>query len=299
LEKTKTKISLNNTGDSLTLSNEAEDDVDEVTYDSADSAASYSRNEDDEWQWTTEPTPNKPNSSDAPPPVLLRGEVTVAGTVTAAPGTLSDTFFYLGRISATGIPENLRIDIAPTEAASIASNDLLQISGTLKTVAGEARLTAETISPLGVDDTPIVPVPLAALTPADHLGRLVSVHGTVGKGTTGGFYLETDDGETFRVILPAEVSDRQPFPPATTVTAVGLLSQTAAGIRLLARGIEDLTVDAAPLKNENAPIVPATSQLDYLPVTVAGLAGVLLIIVWRLRQRKIADLPFVIENGRE
>ncbi|MFH1890483.1 MAG: lamin tail domain-containing protein [Candidatus Kuenenbacteria bacterium] len=68
LNKSQTKMSLNNNGDIISLYNPAGQSVYSIEYEDTYEEWSYARDEDDSWLWTTTPTKNTDNEFNLPPP---------------------------------------------------------------------------------------------------------------------------------------------------------------------------------------------------------------------------------------
>lgn len=303
LKKSQTRLALNNTGDTVILLNPIGEIIDETSYPAAKIGASWARDENDEWDWTSAPTPladnilNTPEESSSASSAsalsqIPRGQITISGTVTAAPGMIGERVVYLTGINTTGLPANLRVDLPQGKTdIGVKLNDTITVSGTVRQVQGEPRMSVKDISSLtitGNSKETIRPAPLELADIETDLGRLVIASGTVSKKTSGGFVLELKDGETIRAVLPAS-SKKFPYPLDTEVTMTGLLSRTSAGPRILLRTMEDLTVNAQPLASETAPANTPTPVLSsYLTITILGsltLAAVLFYRFWRKRSK--------------
>lgn len=303
LKKSQTHLALNNTDDTVILLNPAGEIIDETSYPATKIGASWARDENDEWDWTSAPTPLADNilntpaeSSSASSASALgqipRGQITISGTVTAAPGMIGERVVYLTGINTTGLPANLRVDLPQGKTdIRVKLNDKITVSGTVRQVQGEPRMSVKDIASLtiaGNSKETITPAPLELADAETDLGRLVVASGTVSKKTSGGFVLELKDGETIRAVLPAS-SKKFPYPLDTEVTVTGLLSRTSAGPRILLRTMEDLVVNFQPLANETAPANTPTPVLNsYLTITILGsltLAAVLFYRFWRKRSK--------------
>ena len=302
LKKFQTRLALNNTGDDVILFNAAGETVDDTSYPAAKISASWMRDENDEWDWTNRPTPLAANilsaiedssdkaASSAFSGQLPRGQLTISGTVTSAPGMIGERVLYLTGLNMAGLPSNLRVDL-PTDKINVAIklNDMIAVTGTVRQVQGEPRMSVKNIAALtvtGASRETIKPTPLELTDVETDLGRLVVASGTVSKKTSGGFVLELPGGETIRAVMPAS-SKKFPYPLDTEVTVTGLLSRTSAGTRILLRTMEDLVVNSQPLANETAPTnTPVPILNSYLVVTILGLVTFMAALFYRYWQKR-------------
>lgn len=307
LKKSQTRLSLNNTGDDVLLLDLIGEIVDETSYPSAKIGISWIRDTNDEWDWTSAPTPlannifSESENSDAvqtsntsPTKPIPRGVITISGIVTAAPGMIGERVFYLGNIKAESIPQNLRIDLAQAQSIpSISLNDEAQVTGKIRQVQGEQRMSVADnngVMVLSKNNQTIEPTPLEAADLENNLGQLVIADGTVSKKTSGGFVMELIDGETMRVIIPLLLKSKLSYPIGVEATATGILSHTNAGARLLIRTEKDLVVNAPAIAEETAPTDAPTPILSsYLIVSIFGsliLASAIFYQFWRKRLRQ-------------
>ncbi|MFA5954193.1 MAG: lamin tail domain-containing protein [Patescibacteria group bacterium] len=303
IPKTQTHIALNNDKDTLTLSTPEGDEADTVSYAKSFSGSSLARNTDSGWQWTSDPTPGSENTIEATANILTAGNLTVAGTVLAEPGTIGAHTLYLARIGASSGIEQLRVDLDPSIETSFERGDEFQMSGTLRTVASEPRLQVTdeaAISLIGHDETSIVPISYTA--DATKLGVLMSASGTVGKGNSNGFILELPQDETVRIIMPIGVTPKRPYAIGSSLTVNGILSTTSAGFRLLVRDANDLIPETpAPAATLTSSVPTTTAKPwseNYLMVSALGclfIAGALAYRWWR----SSPALPFDIIDEEE
>lgn len=307
LKKSQTHLSLNNTGDTVMLLNPIGDAVDDTSYPAAKISASWMRDENDDWDWTNRPTPlaanilsaiennNNSTASNASSGQLPRGQITISGTVTAEPGMIGERVLYLTGINMAGLPSSLRVDLPQGKTnTAIKLNDIVSVTGAVRQVQGEPRMSVKNIAALtvtGASHETTKPTPLELTDTEIDLGRLVLASGTVSKKTSGGFVLELKDGETIRAVIPA-LSKKFPYPLDTEVTVTGLLSRTSAGPRILLRTMEDLVVNSQPLANDTAPASASPPILSsYLTITILGslvLVAAISYRFWKKRKRLAA-----------
>ena len=311
--KSQTRLALNNTGDLISLFAPNGEIADETSYPAAHKEASWSRRDNDEWEWTSQPTPSSANIFDTTMSAangtstnFSSGQnaqsnpsslVTAAGIVTAAPGMIGEKILYISEITAAGRPSSLRVDLPTASLKEIIEiNDLVQVSGKIRQVQGESRLRLENISDLIIvrkNDQIIEAIPLETADPDNDLGKLVFTSGTIAGKISNGFTLEYASGDSIRVVVPTSLKAKIAYPVGTESMVRGILSHTNAGLRLLLRRAEDITIKSAPLTPEIPPANPPPSLWSsYLAITIVGslIFAFVMFLIYRPKRPKSSSL---------
>lgn len=176
IERSQSKITLNNGGDTLYLLDPTGQIINGVTYEKASVDLSFSRELNlDKWQWTTSLTPGGEND------FILDEDEEALDIV----GDSTDENL------AQSIPLNIEISDVTEEL----------------------------------------------------LGRLIRVSGEVERANSRGIYLMDELGNILRVFIQKKTGIEQPdIDAGTMMTVVGVLDKTSAGLRLLPRTEEDITI---------------------------------------------------------
>lgn len=267
-----TKISLNNTGDSLTLTAPDKSVVDTQTYEQTKALSTYART-NDVWTWTTTRTPNEPNVvsgnsdpiSTATPPeptattnpspttqsvgtisasVLTIEEaklnadgtrVKIRGVVTALPNTFNSQTMYVQ--DDTG---GIQIFKSDCRFPTLLLGQAITVTGVLSHVNGEARLKVMNQTSLLVGSA------VAAITPAtdtSSVGSLITIAGVVMSHSGNRLALNVD-GETMNVDLPK--INTAVYRNGSNIQVSGILAKTKSGTVVKARSSEDIV----PMKQD-------------------------------------------------
>lgn len=291
-----TGISLNNSGDTISLYDPASDIMDEVTYADSDSGSAYARS-NGTWNWTTSPTPGESNaivvatsdsttadttSTASPASTVDSGasteevvsgvisieaakqlskgdDVIVQGTVNVLPGIFGTQYFYI-QDETSGI----QIYSSQKEFPELAVGDVVQVSGKLSEANGEVKINTTDSTDIVVqshEDT------LAAVEVTDYtesqLGMLVQISGEVTEKS--GSTIVFDTGWNVYVKRSTGLSTTA-FTEGEHVSVIGVLTASDDGIRVLPRGEVDLTTITTETTGGDK-VVASTS---FIPAAKAG-----------------------------
>ncbi|HPI66985.1 MAG TPA: lamin tail domain-containing protein [bacterium] len=261
LKRALTKIAFNNTNDAARLLNPLGELMQETDYDEVAEGQSYMRDENGEWFWTSQPTPNQVNVKRAANKITtasasgLAGDyqavtleearelpagtkVIVEGVVSVLPGVLGVNIFY---VAGSG----LQIYCYKKDFPDLKIGERIRIVGTLSEYYGEKRLkinNSQDIKKINQEAGPEPEEIVLGDVLEEKVGSLVKVTGEVTAIKKDLFYLDDGQGEIKVVIksgtkinlgeLGIAVGDR--------LRVVGILSLTSSGERLLPRYEEDL-----------------------------------------------------------
>lgn len=275
---TETKLSLNNSGETITLYDPANDVMDEVEYPAAETGESYARISGT-WQWTSQLTPGEVNqfsasaatsdtgispdvavrsgnesgdtsASDATQAVysiaaakqLPKGEdVTVQGTVNALPEIYSTQYFYI-QDDTSGI----QIYSSQKTFPELVVGDVVTIQGTTSEANGEVKINITAVEDISVDETgqTITPLEVTEYIETD-LGKLVIVTGEVTEKSGSTIVLDSGWNVYFKRGSGLKTSS---LTEGQHIQAVGVLTASNDGVRVLPRGTDDVQ----PLTSEDS-----------------------------------------------
>ncbi len=348
LGKEETKLTLNNTSDEVRLFNADNALVDEVLYDDVQENASYAKSDDDFWYWsenTTYGASNTESGRDAPvgadafgqnvsaPPnrrveaaipydvvdidlpnireLELGTKVRVQGAVAVEPGVLAKTYFYI-----TGSP-GIQVYFSKKDWPKLELGDVIGVIGELTETGGEMRLKVtakEDIIALYKSEPPV-----PQETPTGDIaelieGALVILAGELAEKKGTSWFIDDGSGETKITFQSTAAIQKPPAKAGDWLEVIGLVSETAAGYRVLPRYQEDIKLldatkiselaepqilgaEAVPASDISRFRVPANNGpqklLAYLLATSGAAIAILIILIVRMRsemQKRLAEL---------
>lgn len=277
LPVTETNLSLNNSGETVTLIDPMGEAMDSVTYVDAPTGQSYS-NSVGGWQWTVTLTPGEVNVISAPSSTEAAAEddttatdsststtsveedagaaestttisifdakaldsgqeVIVQGIVSVIPGVYSTTYFYMQ-------DETSGIQIYSSSKAfpALVIGDVIQVTANTSTSNGEERLVVENIDDIVVVSQGAQLTPQAVVVPAsEQYGQLVTVTGTV--TTVSGSTIQLDTNWEIYLKRGTEISASS-FTEGSVTTVIGVLIGTDDGVQVWPRAATDVVLDA-------------------------------------------------------
>jgi len=271
LDRSESKIALNNTTDSVRLFNGLEDLVDQVDYSEVDEGEAYARGENDKWFWTTAPTPGEENiisisksDSVAKVTAVLSGTgsssktkekvvvettlekvrdfevgdlVKVSGTVAVLPGVFGTQYFYI-----TGSP-GLQVYSYNKNFPELKIGDLVEVAGELSQINGEKRLKTKEAGDIKIIEYKGLPEPsLLTCDKAgeENIGELITVVGEVTeiKGST--IYLDDGSEEVLIYIKKGTGINIKNYNEGEIASVTGIMSNTTTGPKLMPRSADDI-----------------------------------------------------------
>ncbi len=281
LPKSQTKLTLRNTGGMVRLLDVDGTELDHLTYEAAKEGLSYAM-VNGQWQWTSQPTPQSANAfveatiavpkadtktavtakkttkktaktsaTTKPLPPAQRvtlaqvqeldsgDRVIIRGQITAAVGALGATVTFLQDKNA-GVSVTI-----PNGEPAVKPGSQAEITGTVRLKQGR-RYVAAAAYGLKVLSAASAPKPADAATDEvgpDQADQLVKIKGVV--ALVSGNRIEIDDGSgPAPIYLKSSTGIIRPKVKAgDTVEAVGIVSVSTSGIRVLPRNQDDLRVE--------------------------------------------------------
>lgn len=280
LTRAETRVALNNTADSVTLTAPDGSVTDSHSYESPPKGSALVR-ADAQWVWTRTPTPDEPNvvSQDDPSgPEAARPAAAkvpaarvasasgagrsvttrVEGTVLVEPGVLGKQIFYVE--TETG---GLQVYKYDASFPDLAPGDRVAVSGTMSENRGEPRLKVASDSHVDVTAGGDAPVPevvsIAGLTATDH-GRLIRVTGTVLSRSGAKAIIEHEGAKLSVRVAEGTGADAGVLAKGANLEIAGILVATESGITLLPRSADDLTVIPDESEQEAAAATVTTGK---------------------------------------
>ncbi len=258
------KITLNNSADTLYLIAPDRRIVSGVRYERSAEGESFSRVGGNHWEWTTIMTAGEANVFDeddeentivdASPSSnelarvstivetkqLSKGErITISGTVTVVPGVLGSQYFYVADGSA-----GIQIFSAKKLFPALAIGDAVRVAGTVSVARGEVRVNTGSAADIVVRSSAESVVPTPIESPADELvGSLVAIEGELIDSRADELTVGLGD-DTIAVPFKDGAAIEAPIvEPGAAIEVAGILKQTETGDwQIWPRGSEDIAL---------------------------------------------------------
>lgn len=271
LARKDTGIALNNTTDSITLTNALGTEVDAVTYTGSTEGLAYAKTNQRVWAWTNTATPEKENivstiSTTTKTTTAIKGKtvtaasgvpfatihtltkgkaVSVSGTVLALPGVWSSQMFTLLE-ETTG--ETLSIFLSNKQFPALEEGDTVRVQGTVSEAQGVKRVNAKSKTDIVVVGSGAIQ-PISLKSAGDktlHLHHFIEMTGTVTEVTKRGFFLDAN-GDLEIVYRQALLATQPRVNVGDTVTVRGVITTQTDTVVLLPRNATDIV--AVPTTN--------------------------------------------------
>ena len=248
-----TKLVLYNDGGVVRLADATGKLLREINYGQSHEGQSYARDEEkgNSWSWTIKPTAVAANIilGQAQAVKTITGGtsqavgsfVRISGRVTAEPGLLGKTIFYLQEDSGRGA----QIYSYYKDFPNLAIGDLVEVSGTISDYQGERRIKIKTRNDIKVIANGEATLPVALQIEdagEDNEGALIKITGQL--TDIKGSYLWLDDGtEEIKVYIKQNTNiNKDGLVIGDNLEVTGIVSQYGEEYRILPRYPEDLKV---------------------------------------------------------
>jgi len=293
LYRTDSKLTLNNTGDTLELLAPDAEIVDKVTYGNAAKGVVYTY-ANSLWSWSAtassqavasptsrsaSATKTSVSSSKAQPAISVTiaeaktrvdgTDVHVTGVITALPGVFGAQIFYLE--DSTG---GIQIYLYSGEYPNLALGNTVEVTGVLSTSRGERRIKlAGTTGAVPASARLTLPTNTYALTEVNPslTGTLLSTSGQIQSKSATKLILE-QSGATLTIYLNSTPAiDPNQFERGDQMTITGVLTSYDGELRLRPRTIEDMAIEEEALM--------ASSTTTHESTKDAGSAGIILLLI--------------------
>ncbi|MDP2692639.1 MAG: lamin tail domain-containing protein [bacterium] len=298
-----TKIALNNTIDSARLLYNDDTVIDEIDYSSVTEGASFSRDEDDEWQWTTNITAGAKNiyskpivkaiSSNSSYKLTLEtmlseiraldvgSRVKTKGIVSVLPNVFGTQYFYI-----TDNISGVQVYMYSKDFPDFKVGDEIQITGEISLAYGETRVKIKNkadIVILGEGELMPQQIEISEIS-ENYEGNLLQITGEVTEKKSTHIYLD-DGSEEVKVYFKENANiGKGNFAAGDTLTVVGVLGETTAGFQLMPRSDSDIdlitsSTESVIISENNG----GNTTEKYLTATAGGLATILVGLFIRAR----------------
>lgn len=312
-KKEKTKLTLNNTYDAVRLLDPDGEVIFETFYDEVPEGAAWAQDEQGVWHWTQILTPGEKNiikfqekiESKKASKVSsskkktsktkqttkfiettlleireqdLGDGVKVKGYVTAPPGILGSQIFYIAdEESCPGI----QIYMYKKDFPELKLGDLVEVFGILSESGGERRIKVTEKSHIKVLEShePRNPISIQLAEVEESLeGCLVQIVGEITEKSGSNWYIDDETGE-LKIYFKSSLAFSKPqINIGDQIEAVGIISQTKTGFRLLPRYENDLKIKAptdSSFEKNSVTEAPAKSHRHQVLGILGAVAGIL------------------------
>lgn len=265
LKNSQSKLMFKNSSDVINLYNNLDELADTVEYAGAVQGESYARGANGHWFWTTAATPGTANVikvADSEASLKYQTSITKAkaedyaatdlekvreleigsliklkGTVAVEPGILGAQIFYI-----VGSP-GLQVYNYKKDFPALKIGDYVEVAGELAETQGELRIKTKDKADIKIDGHKAPPTALAISSDQaseDMAGRLVTVTGEITDKKSSTLYLDDGHDEILIYIKKNTGITTKALATGQTIAITGILSKTAAGLRLMPRYQSDL-----------------------------------------------------------
>lgn len=308
-KKEQTKLALNNTSDAVRLLDPDGEIFFEISYDEVPEGASYARDDDGSWHWTTKLTPGaenifqfkektttktkkttlstkktstKKSTSKFVETTLeeirnqdLGDKVKITGQIIVEPGILGTQIFYIANEEAC---PGIQIYMYKKDFPELHLGDLVEITGVLSESGGEKRVKVSQKSDIKILEEKEAPTPvLIKLSEIEEgfEGCLVSASGEITEKSSSNWYLADENGELkiyFKSTLPFSKPKIQ---IGDNLEITGIISQTKTGFRLLPRYETDIKIKPPTVEQPTTIEIPPNNRSNQVNKFLGAAAGIL------------------------
>lgn len=244
------------------------------------------------WQWTTTPTPGDINilteknltgknpSTDSIDIIAARDEsngtaVTITGTVTVSPDTLSSQYFYIQ--DATG---GMQIYSYYKSFPVLNIGDVIQVSGELSETSGERRLKmgSDTVVNIISHTEPPPPKQVGIKDIVESLeGQYVKISGTVAETSGDTFVVQDNENNQIKIVIKSMTNIEKPkMHKGDQVEISGIVSQYKDEYRILPTKQDDVRI----ISSAKSALPEAGLPLFFYPIF-----SFIIISLWNIFQK--------------
>lgn len=253
IERSESKITLNNSGDKVQLFSADDKKIDEVVYTKSFEGKSFARTEEGEFLWTANVTPDEGNDfhkseDDFSEDYLFLGDisevadldkgtkVSFQGVVTVQPGVLGRQFFYM-QDSFAGI----QIYMFKAEWPDLQFGDIVEISGTVSEAYDEKRINVKTARDIKVVNSGGAVDPLLAESmESAPVGYLLKFSGQIIEKQKDKWLIELDNGDELPVFIKFKNDKLSDFSEGDIINLIGVLRRRNKVKGIYPRSIDDI-----------------------------------------------------------
>lgn len=254
ITRAESNIALNNTSDTVSLLSPDESLIDTQSYETPKKGYAYIFVGTNEWDWTSNPSPDEPNvvssdESDGSTRVATASSrrrsikayaSDVEGIVAVSPGVLGKQIFYI--LKEDGVLQIYKHD---GDFPELEVGDRVSITGSYTENRGEKRLKVSSENMITVTGWDVLMDPertdIASLSMSEH-GPIITVSGVVASRTGKKVLLEDSGSQLTIRVAEGTGIDAAVFARGAHVEVTGLLIETKDAVTLLPRSSEDVSV---------------------------------------------------------
>jgi len=310
LSRLETNLSLNNSGETISLYNEKNELQEKILYTQAKTNVSWARNDNNNWEWTNEITPGEkniffiksnnantnntlPNTSyikttlDQVANLETNDNIIIEGYVTVPPNILGTQTMYIQD------EKGLQIYQYNKDWPELAEGDKVVIRGTLSFPYGQPRLKVKNkidINILKSSDKKIPPRVLKIEEINQELnGALLTISGKVIEKSNNKLFIDDGTREVEIYIKSSTGISLPDIAEGDILEATGILESTDATERVLPRyntDIKQITLAGYSYTANEKKVVPKKKfdLIDYLYLTGFATIIILTIKIYQLRK---------------
>jgi len=320
LESAESKISLNNSGDQISLYDANDELADFIAFGQAKVDWSWSRLSDHTWQWTKSITPGEENMFNGSDPEKMSStaaanddqsgyqfvplenihqtenndRIITTGIVTAIPGKLGGQIMYVMNLGGLQIYQHFK------KWPEVSLGDRVEVRGIMSFPSGLPRLKLQTSEDLVVLEKNqwkqlVIPVITTDEVVDELVGSLVTIVATAVEVKKSTITLADEQGEINLVVKPSTEIKLPQIKNGDILEATGILDKTTAGYRLLPRQNDDVKIISiqgfSTLTEtndfDNKTIPSRSNQLvNYLYITFFGLIILVSKLIYKIKKRQ-------------
>jgi PKD repeat protein len=300
------KITLNNSAESILLIDPAGKVVNGVEYAKAPEDFSFARKDfSEQWLWTEKPTPGAANEfvgtevnagsvkteekeesenvNNADIQTIKNLEkgvyVKTAGWVTVEPGLLGTQKFYIMDQQA-----GVQIYSSKKDFPELALGDYIQVTGKLSEASGEKKINISKAEDIIVlESQEVIPEPVMTESIAEPLeGMLVRIEGPLvdKKGKT--FFLDCGGQDEIKVSIKSTTNIEKPdLGDGQVVQVTGIVSQSNETYQILPRYQEDIVLpevlgESTEMSDEKIAVAPVEERKEMLKYLIVAGVGIII-----------------------
>ncbi len=301
-------LSLNNSDDSARLLTPDGEAFEEVQYDIGETGESYSVAGENDWQWTSEPTPGAQNifrvdetsvSKKAKKGVTATtlenlaefetGDlVRVRGKVVVLPQTFGSQYFYIATT------RGVQVYMSKRDFPLLSLGEEVQVTGELGSIQGEQRIKVkkktDIVKVAEAKNEPVAQKLLSDIDEGDH-GTLALIQGEVTEKKPTYVFLDDGTGEIQVNFKKGTGIQTQKIRLGDKLQITGVLLSQKSSLQLFPRMPQDVVIQQSG--TSTAPLAAETkskSEKNILVATTGGIGSLILGFLAKIHSNKILDV---------
>ncbi|MBU1951461.1 lamin tail domain-containing protein [Patescibacteria group bacterium] len=315
IARQESKITLNNSADSILLINPREEIVNGVEYIKAPEDISFSRKDfSDQWLWTEKPTPGVVNefvetenqSEEAEKAEkeesdevmiadiqsakkLTKGTyVQITGWVTVEPGVLATQKFYIADQQA-----GVQVYSSKKDFPELSLGDFVQVTGKLSEASGEKKVNISISEDIMILEAQEI-IPNAVVTEIideSYEGMLVTIEGPITEKKGKSFYVDYGAQEEIKVSIKATTDIKNlDLEEGQMVQVTGIVNQSNDIYQILPRYQDDIVFpevlgESSELSDEETTIAPVEENNELIKYLIVVGMGAIIVIAGLLAKK--------------